>query len=256
MFKMIKEKINRKLNQLSYSNAISIAASMTNHEAFSDIKSINTGKSVALCGAGPTLSKYKPIDNCMHIALNRALLNDSIHYEWFITDDWDGIDFFQEEIINFQGLKFFGHLIGVYDRLIPESFCIKCGARRYYTDAYRISPYSCNIVCDIDKMAIGNTLNIAMQAMQIALFTNPSIIYLVGCDASQGHFVQPETLTKEQIARHEQDIKMAVSGARVIEMWKDIKRFAAAYYPDTRIVSINPVGLKGIFEDEYQESEE
>lgn len=254
MINKIKRKISKKIEQMNYISAINVAASMCNHETFSEIKNINNGKSVALCGGGPTLKQYKPIEKCLHIALNRSLLNTNIPYEWFIADDWDGIDFIQKELIEFQGRKFFGHQIGAYDRQIPESFRIKCNANRYYTDSYLVgSGYNSRLVCDIDKMAIGNMPNIAMSAMQIALYTNPAKLYLVGCDASQGHFVQPKELTAERIARHEKDLKMAVSGDKVIEMWKEIKSFAAAFYPDTRIISINPVGLKGIFEDEYQE---
>ena len=46
---------------------------------------------------------------------------------------------------------------------------------------------------------------------------------------------------------------MAVSSNRVIDKWKELKEFANAFYPDIEIISINPVGLKGIFIDQYQE---
>ena len=32
-----------------------------------------------------------------------------------------------------------------------------------------------------------------------------------------------------------------------------MKEFAETYYPDTEIISINPVGLKGVFKDEFTE---
>ena len=32
-----------------------------------------------------------------------------------------------------------------------------------------------------------------------------------------------------------------------------LKTFADQYYPDTEIISINPVGLKGLFKDIYTE---
>jgi hypothetical protein len=38
----------------------------------------------------------------------------------------------------------------------------------------------------------------------------------------------------------------------IYEGWKDLKKFAQIYYPDTEIISINPVGLKGLFTDVYQ----
>ena len=36
---------------------------------------------------------------------------------------------------------------------------------------------------------------------------------------------------------------------RILIGYKKIKQFAACYYPDTEIISINPVGLRGLFKD-------
>ena len=47
-------------------------------------------------------------------------------------------------------------------------------------------------------------------------------------------------------------MKMAVAGDDVIKLWLKLKKFAKTYYPDTEIISVNPVGLKGIFKDVYQ----
>lgn len=256
MANKIKVKINEKLEDLRFANAMSIAASLNNKETFSDIKGCNSGKEVVLCGAGPTLKKYKPIEGALHVALNRALLNDAVHYDWFIADDWDGVDFFKDELEKYDCLKFFGHQIlnrGVNFREIPESYRIKSHARRYYTDSYMINGFNSRFICDIDKMAIGNMPNIALSAMQIVLFSNPKTIYIVGCDASKGHFIQPKNITSEQVDRQEKDLKMAVSGDRTIQKWLELRDFAKTFYSDTEIVSINPVGLKGIFKDIYTE---
>lgn len=253
MLTNIKEKINRKFKERDYINALNVAAALANAECFGDIKNCNDSKAIAICGGGPTLQKYKPLNNVLHIALNRALLYEKINYEWFIADDWDGVNFFEEELLKYDCRKFFGHQIGDYSRQIPESFRLKCNARRYYTDSYLVvNGFESKFVCDIDKMAVGNMPNIALSAMQIALFTNPAVIYLVGCDASQGHFVQTDNLEQSRIAQHEKDLKVAVSSEAVIRKWIELKKFANTFYPDTRIVSINPVGLKGIFEDVYQ----
>lgn len=34
--------------------------------------------------------------------------------------------------------------------------------------------------------------------------------------------------------------------------WQEIKQFSDRYYPDIEIISINPVGLKGLFKEEYK----
>lgn len=255
MIKTLKNIINKKLIDLKYANAFSVAASMCNSETFKEIKGIMEGKDIAICGGGPTLQKYKPIDGVYHIALNRALLNENVKFDYFIADDWDGVYFFKDELEKYDCKKFFGHQIGGdLFRQIPESFRIKCGAKRYYTDSFiGVRAFDCKFICDIDRMAIGNMPNIALSAMQIALFMNPRRIYLVGCDASQGHYVQPKELSEDDIKRHEKDLKMAVSSNRTIQKWCELKDFATAFYPDTEIISINPVGLKGIFKDEYQQ---
>lgn len=254
MLKRIKARFNNQLDRIKYANALNVAASICNGNTFSTIKNCNSGKKVALCGGGPTLQKYNPMDDVIHIALNRALLYEKVHYDWFIADDWDGVKFFKDELLNYDCRKFFGHQIcGDYERQIPESYRIMCRASRYYTDSYWVSnAFNSRFICDIDKMAIGNMPNIALSAMQIVLFTNPACIYLVGCDASQGHFIVPDSIDKMQLKRHEKDLKMAVSSEKVIQKWRDLKKFANAFYPSTEIVSINPVGLKGIFKDEYR----
>lgn len=254
MLSIIKRKINSKLRERDYVNAISTAASMANKECFQEIKNCNKGKMVAVCGGGPTLQEYIQIPDTLHVALNRALLNQKIKYDWFIADDWAGIDFFKEELLRYDCKKFFGHQMGDYERQIPESFRIDCKAKRYYTDSYMVADgFESRFICDIDKMAVGNMPNIALSAMQIILFTNPKKIYLVGCDASQGHFIQTNNLDAKRIEEHEKDLKLAVSSDRVIQKWLELKCFADTFYPDTEIISINPVGLKGIFKDEYQE---
>lgn len=262
MFKKLKRGIRQRINgmanqyilQNSYISSVCMAAAIANRECFRDIKNCNAGKSIAICGGGPTLQKYVPIPDTLHIALNRSLLNKNVKYDWFIADDWEGVYFFQDELLNYDCRKFFGHQIGGdYSRQIPESFRIACNASRYYTDSFMVNDgFESRFACDIDKMPVGNMPNIALSAMQIALFTHPKRIYLVGCDASQGHFVQPDALDDKTIERHEKDLKLAVSSDRVIQKWQEMKEFAQAFYPDVEIVSVNPVGLKGIFTDIYQ----
>lgn len=253
MYAFIKKKIIKKINKMNYVNAVNVAASMCNKECFASIKNCNEGKKVVLCGAGPTLEKYVPVAGAMHIALNRAILNKNVKYDWFIADDWEGVNFFKEELLSYDCKKFFGHQIGgSYERQIPESFRIACNASRYYTDSYLVgSGYNSKFVCDIDKMAIGNMPNIALSAIQIVLFTHPSCIYLAGCDASQGHFISQKNLDKYMLEKEEKDTKMAISSDKVLQKWCELKEFANCFYPDVEIVSINPVGLKGIFKDKY-----
>ena len=159
----------------------------------------------------------------------------------------------QDHLEKYNCIKFFGHQIGDYSREIPESFLRKCKAERYYTDSFMVeNGYKSVPVCDINLMPIGNMPNIALSALQIVLFTHPKRIYLVGCDAStNGHYTE-KGISDKQKEEHKKDLEIAVSGNKVIECWLDLKKFINCYYPDIDIISINPVGLKGIFKDCYQ----
>lgn len=254
MIKFIKKQINQRIATINYSSAVSVAASICNHETFAPMKDCNIGKEVALCGAGPTFANYTPMDNVLHVALNRALLNEKIKFDYFIADDWDGIKFLKDELIKYSCKKFLGHQIGCdYMREIPESLVRDSGAKRYYTDSYYLGGYRSKYICDIDKMAIGNMPNIALSAMQIILFTRPKIIYLVGCDASDtGHFIMPTEEKEEDTRRFQAESRVTISGNKIINKWIELRHFAETFYPDVRIVSVNPVGLKTIFEDVYQ----
>ena len=253
MFKKIKKKIKNMLFNNYRVSSYCIAASMKNNQTFSKYKNCNQNDEVVLCGAGPTFKNYIPLNGVKHVALYRALLNDKIKFDYFIADDWAGVNFMQDYLEKYECIKFFGHQIGDSSREIPESFLRKCNAERYYTDSFMVeNGYKSVPVCDIDFLPIGNMPNIALSALQIVLFTNPKRIYLVGCDASSnGHYTE-KGISEKQKEEHKKDLEIAVSGDKVIDCWVSIKEFINNYYPDIEIVSINPVGLKGIFKDCYQ----
>ena len=252
MLEKIRNRINSKINDIKYTNTLSIAAAMYNQKAFGDLKCCNEGKAVALCGAGPSLSQYVPIPDAMHIALNRALLREDIKFDWFIGDDWAGIKFFQEKLLTYDCLKFLGHSVDDYKDQIPESFRVCSGARKYYTDIFLTgNGYDSRFVIDIDAMPIGNMPNIAIQAMQIVLFSNPSKIYLVGCDATTGHFTNVG-LDKNDAKKIDESSGEFLSSNRVIKKWQELKELIQRVYPNVEVVSINPVGLRGMFHDIYQ----
>lgn len=89
---------------------------------------------------------------------------------------------------------------------------------------------------DIDILPLPDFTSVVFSAMAFALWTCPKRIYLVGCDCSKGHFGtgKEDTISNEHLVRY----------------WIKLKDFAKEYYPNTEIISINPVGLKGLFREE------
>ena len=242
----IRERIERKLIEFKYSQAYAVAASKVNEMAFSEYKGCHKGESIVICGAGPSLAKYKPIENAIHIATNRALLYDKVHFDYFFSDDWRGIDFMQNEIIEYKCTKFIGYHNAESEAIIPEDFIYNCGAKKYYTDWFITSGYKGEFVADVDKMAISNAVSIVMQAMQVALFMLPSEIYIVGCDSNMGHFAGKEDSLKDKELQ-----RKFFYAPETINRWNEMKKFAEMRYPSIKIYSVNPVRLKGIFDDIY-----
>ena len=73
MLNKIQEKIKNKLDEIKYVSSTHVAASMCNSETFKPILDCNIGREVVLCGAGPTLKQYKPINGALHVAPDSIL---------------------------------------------------------------------------------------------------------------------------------------------------------------------------------------
>lgn len=224
-----------------------ISNSKMNERAFEQYKNKYQGKKIVICGAGPSLVDFKPIEDTIYIALNRTFLFDKVKFDYIFVQDYRGIELITEELKEYRPgdcVKFFGTQNGSLDDEIPESYAIACNAVRYATDGYIwLHEEKCGFTFEMNSKSVGNFATIALPALQFALWTNPSEIYIVGCDSTQsGHFVGQETETVLKLAT--EDVY-----ARMIEEWKEVAIYAKLYYPNTKIFSINPIGLKGIFED-------
>ncbi len=84
--------------------------------------------------------------------------------------------------------------------------------------------------------------SVAHCAFEFALWTQPKEIYLVGFDCARtGHFNCDDSERLRQ-----QDFQKNFD--RIFYGWNYYKKFAKTYYPETEIISVNPVRLKGLFD--------
>lgn len=254
---MIKDKIRNRINEFYEINQTNIRVAMLHKETFSRFKGICSGREIVVCGAGPTLQHYVPIAEAVHIAVNRAFIYDKVKFDFIYAQDFDGIRMVQTELVDYRKnecIKLLGHQLETPKKQIPESLAIKCNALRFITDEYIYRDgYKSRFVVDIDKQAIGNMPNVGISVMQFALFMNPLRIYIVGCDMSGGHFCNPNQDKEEkEIELKTLETIWSTNQNRLLDKWDELKTFAKIYYPDTELVSVNPVGLKGIFRDIYQ----
>ena len=132
--------------------------------------------------------------------------------------------------------KFYGDVLFYEYCTIPESDVIQAGAKRYYSGGMG-SPF----LHDIASCLMPDFGSVVFSALAFALYTNPQRIYLVGCDCSDlGYFDRDQPGVSPSLEHNMH---------RVLEGWSEFKKFAAHFYPDIEIISINPVGLKGMFKD-------
>lgn len=223
-----------------------------NSRAFAEFKGAFAGRDIVIVAAGPSVNEFIPIENAVYIGMNRSCMLKNVKFDFLFAIDLLGINSFMDEFKNYVGnncIKFIGEQFEGKNRDIPESFFLSLkNARKYKTDIFLDTQGK--IPVDIDCLPLWNGNSVAHQVLQFALFTNPKRIFLVGCDCSGikgGHFVAGRN--DENMARSFSDDFWKFNREYLIQGWQKLKDFAEIYYPDTEIISVNPVGLRGMFKD-------
>lgn len=125
-------------------------------------------------------------------------------------------------------MNYFKDMVSESDAILIKN------SKRYVVD--NLCSYN-NLIYDITSLPLQCFGSVVFAALQFIFWTNPKRIYLVGCDVSEsGHFNQKNN---------------TLDCSRVKLGWLKVKEFRDIYYPKTEIISINPVGLVGIFKDIY-----
>lgn len=238
------------LEDISRVQQYNLSTFAMHQRAFPQFKNVNAGKEVVVVACGPTAKDYTPIEGAVHIGVNHAIYLKTVKLDYlFLMDAFkarkdnempDYNNYRKGECVKFYGITSFPMNATTY---VPsESDAIKAGAYRYRTDnlvAMRIENNG-KFLYDISTQPLTDCGSVVFSAIQFALWTNPKRLYLVGCDCSNlGHF-------NDSKANTDLDADYLKQG------YQQFKEFAAAYYPETEIVSINPVGLKGLFTDLVQ----
>ena len=219
----------------------------THKAAFEEFKGCNQGQSVVLVGAGPSLNTYHQLKGLIHIGVNSVFLKPGIELDYWFMRDYCGFqgreskeENWSNKLKNYNFVKFFGvsewSLEGRESFQIPESIIEENHGRRFFT-TYKKDYIHCDLA-HYPVMGLGSTI---FAALHFALYTMPRQILLVGCDCSSaGHFDGTVNGTENW-------------ANMVIDSWKWVKKFVTRFYPGLEIISINPVGLKGVFRDVYTE---
>ena len=249
------EKILKEISWLqtsiyNFNDKIKLQLQISNlhQKVFPQFKNINTNKDVVIVGAGPTLKDYKPISEAVHIGVNRTFLCEKINLNYLFLLDYVNVKPYIDKANLYNSdscQKFYGIFSKRNHPLhIPDSIANKGNALRYYVsdDDYTLNE---EFYYDIENNPLACFWSVIFQAAHFALYTNPKRLYIVGCDCNfKGYYDGNSQIIQEEELKNKHQI-------RNMDGWIKFKKYAELYYPETEIISVNPVGLKGIFKDIY-----
>ncbi len=245
-FTNIYNKIDMVKDELTYLIEEQNEISAVNTKAFSGYQNCYRGRDIVIVATGPTLNDYEPVEGAIHIGVNTAYKNPKIPLDYLFVQDA------RPEFLNqgkFEGINkvkckiFMGRVLkrSTYEYTeFPEEYRISKNIQEYVVD--HDWPKE-RIYIDICNHPVSGGVTVVFSALQFALYTYPRRIFLVGCDTSTaGHF--DGTI----------DVECPIDDCAIDNIkkrYKLTKNFAQLHYPETEIISINPVGLKGMFRDIY-----
>ena len=242
------DKTNLNLYYLQKSN---IQAAAIHPKTFGEYKNKYNGQKLVIVACGPTLKYYEPDLHSIHIGVNRAFMDKRINLDYlFIQDRLENDMDAANNYLPNRCTKFYGILpelrfsqvkheilkISNYDicQANAKPYIIEDALRRNWSNNLEVEP-------------IGDWAGCVFSALQFALYTNPQEIYLVGCDCtSTGHFYE------ERASQF--TTKNTTNLMYQKKSWDSFNQMVRRMYPNTPIISVNPVGLKGMFKDVYTQS--
>lgn len=231
---------------ISRLNQRNLATAFAHQKIFSQFENCFAGKDVVLLATGPSLNEFEPMKDVVYVGVNNTFQQKEIDVDYLFIHDYRGAKKYISEANAYRRekcLKFYGICADFIEgALVPKSEVLKSGAYYYHADYEQTAYWEPHHVYDISSQPLGCRTSITFPAMQFILWGNPRKIYLVGCDSSgKGHF--------GEASNSPYDANCTISE------WKQLKHLASIYYPDVEIISVNPVGLKGMFKDYYQKGE-
>ena len=229
-----------------YLNELNQAAAVMHPAVFGKYKNAFAGRDVVLVACGPSAKYFKHISDAVYVGVKRAYKAGFPLDYLFVTDWREFYDMDDIQTLSHRPELFYGivppNVLRDPDRsiLVPESVAIRHGANRFYIKDEadkNIPDYAKTMTYDIAALPLTCIASGVIVAMQFILYGNPRCIYLVGCDCSTGYFF-------------DSDVQPRPSDL-MVGAWQQVKDFAADWYPETEIISVNPVGLRGMFRDVY-----
>ncbi|MBQ3343824.1 MAG: hypothetical protein IJG84_18125 [Kiritimatiellae bacterium] len=231
-----------------------LSTAFLHQKVFPQFKGIHVGRDIAVIATGPSLLKYKPIPGCINIGVNSAFMREGLDFDYIFAMDLYSVKDYLPQMNEYRKgkcIKFYGLLNEFLisestNYTISESDAMAAGAFRFRTDFAPIPGMRMKFAYDISTFPLGDCYSTVFAALQFACWTHPKTIYIVGCDSTDtGHY--NSKALEADLAKTRPMVPDSYNKIR--QSWREFKVFVKAYYPKIRVVSVNPVGLRGEFED-------
>jgi hypothetical protein len=239
----------KRIERLINYHAVNLAVAKQHGLIFPQFKGKYKGQSAVLVATGPTLNDYVPIKDALHIGVNTACDLDAVNLDYYFCIDFRAIKKLTkfDKFAQSDYIKFFGQHSDYAS--IPFDKLAKWHAPTYFIEQLKnarlfyFSQYDMSICKDIETMPLRSyNSSCVFPALDFILYAGFSKIYLVGCDCSFcGHF------NGEQ--------QEADPSNQFLKGWKIFKDYARIFHPEVEVISVNPVGLRGMFKDIYTNKE-
>ncbi len=242
----ISRRIERKCKDIFFNMQILSQVSYYHRQVFPPYKRKYENTSVVIVASGPTVHYYKYLHSYPHIAINGSVRCNNIPFDYVFLTDLLKANIETNDIIDAypNAIKFYALLpnrrsieIQQFPNSgrIPQHRIYESGAIPFILEDVWANKWAVELACE----PFGDFGGSIFSALQFALYTNPQKIFLVGADCSNNYFYK---------TNFESD------NSSKVKSFTRFKSFQELIYPNVEIISVNPVGLKGMFRDVYTAS--
>lgn len=242
-------------------------------ESFGEFKGAFAGKTVVICGTGPTLNQYKFNDDFIHIGMNSIMFDKEksakldFYFNQHIPDISEASEdddpmtqelkskererrkLYLENLEELSCTAFIGQSVGDLWRLSPpyDEY-----SHHKYRKYYNYDQEDYHFLPDIRYAFMHGSYSVLFPAVQFALFGEPDTIYLVGCDGykvgENSYFSKKQADYAKKYLYTDQK-KMRDIDANMRRKYRELQDFAKYAYPRTKIIMVNPRYFSGFFEE-------
>ena len=247
MLSDLKGKVDRLSREIS-ANYLSLTIANQHQKVFPNFKNKEKDGAAVIVATGPTLAAYTPIKKAVHIGVNSACKKDNIKLDYWFATDYIAIDTFVDKLVELECEKFVGvcanptswsesyraSALNGTPRIISDTVIEKIHANKFYfkTNLREISR-------NIEIEPFYNLCSCVFSAVTFAVHLGVKKIYLVGCDSANNGYFDDRKQTGDFRADN------------IVRDWHLFAKSLRLFYPDLEIISVNPVGLRGLFKDVY-----